>query len=185
MRELARLTQAAAAEGLGVDPQTISRWERGERQIAPAELQRVKQWYQSVVKADEVARQYLERHAPNPIDAADSLAPILPADVGDNTRRFQADAARMGATNEELDVIHQLFTDPRTVRILTVADNGRTLDPESRAREFTMLAEAILGWLNARIAQRSPHTAPIATGFKPMSSRELASQAKKTKRKRA
>lgn len=185
MREFARLTQAEAAEGLNVDPQTISRWERGERRISQSELQRVKRWYKNVVKAGEVARQFLEANAPNPLDAADELAPIIPADIGDSTRRLQADAARKGATNEELDVIHQLFTDPRTLLVLTVGDDGRMLPPEARAKEFQLLAGAITGWLDARIAQRGPRGAPVATGFKKMSSKELETESKKPTRKKA
>ena len=40
-REAAGLTQLALANAIGVDPQTISRWERGERTPGPNDLYRI------------------------------------------------------------------------------------------------------------------------------------------------
>jgi len=42
-REAAGLTQVALAAAIGVDPQTISRWERGDRNPGPNDLYRIAQ----------------------------------------------------------------------------------------------------------------------------------------------
>jgi len=40
-REAAGLTQLALANAMGIDPQTISRWERGERRPSPSDCYRI------------------------------------------------------------------------------------------------------------------------------------------------
>lgn len=60
-RKRARLTQKAAADAAGVDPQTISRWERGERNPSVADVNHLIAIYNEVVRGGAVPRHNVSR----------------------------------------------------------------------------------------------------------------------------
>lgn len=66
MRILARLTQAEAAEAVGVNQSTISDWEKGEYKPSPAAVAKLATIYNvseaEIIKAVQEAAENAEKH---------------------------------------------------------------------------------------------------------------------------
>jgi transcriptional regulator with XRE-family HTH domain len=143
-RERARLTQAEAARLLGVDKQTISRWERGETAVKAADHNRALERYGAADggRLDTVGSNVSRGTSP-------ALARFAPA-----VDRFEREIIRLGADDDEVDRIRAILRAPPVTGVLVAGS------PEEQDAEFDIFLEACRVWLKLHMQRRGLDTRP-------------------------
>jgi transcriptional regulator with XRE-family HTH domain len=146
-RKAVQLSRAQAAALIGVDPQTIYRWERGERTPSAGHYLKAKSVYATAASGSG-------QMVPRGTSTAEFLAPLEVMITA-----FERDAARMGATDWELDHIAAALRGPHALRMLRTDAAGRSLSVAEQVEELGYQIDGLRVWLSRRIAARSlpPH----------------------------
>lgn len=153
-REKLGLTQAEVAAAVGVDPQTISRWERDERRPSAEDYIKVSDYMAAeITKYVDGLDRTVSRGT---IGSSTSAGPafLLDASVLLASRAFQRHAARMGASDRELDYIEWVLDGPESVRMVALGDDGKPRSADEQAEELENQIEGLMTWLDRRVASR-------------------------------
>ena len=165
-----RLKNPAVAAAVGVHPGTVSYWRSGTQRPstddawnALARALGVKvAWLrdgEGPMRADSID-EASERGYATPIESHRviherpvSPPPRISADARAFILEFQAEAARNGAGEEELDFIRRSMTDPAAY-VLYEGGRPRELTEEEVLTEMRALAIGLRAWLDIRLRQR-------------------------------
>jgi transcriptional regulator with XRE-family HTH domain len=148
LREAKGLTQAALAQAIGVDAQSVSRWERGER--TPNAMD-----YRRAMDVLHVPKIGLSQTVPRGTPSADAEE-ALPPSHAKLIRDFEREAARIGATDPELDHIHWSLRNPQSSRMFYMGDDGKPMTPDEQLEELGFQIHGLRVWLQARLEKRTP-----------------------------
>lgn len=149
-REAAGLTQAAAAERMGVTAITVSRWERGVvGSIEPGNIAAIGRAYRvplsNVLTLLGVNDYQLDTDVPRGTTVG-TFAPPLPAERAKRIKDFLRESARRGATDQELDHMEESLTSGSS-RSFYLGGDGQEEDLED-------LIAGLRVWLERRVAKR-------------------------------
>lgn len=135
LREAAGLTQEEAAGLLNVHAQTISRWERGQRQIKATDMDR------AVALFGEMPRAGLGR-------SVSRETPYQDTPAGQLMGQIERDVIRRGATDLEADFLLAAISTPQAFRLCTPEGGGLSTD------DYAALVRSLMRWLDEWVAHR-------------------------------
>lgn len=158
-REAAGLTQAQAAEALGVHELTVSRWERGDREPGGKNFDEALRLYRQTA---------LDRSAYNGVPRGTSG--ILSEDrkpYGQNAGGLEArkkvalfvsEMIDAGADRAEVDFIEETFRRPETARLAMHDSDGKLLTPRQVDDQYDALIDGVRHIITRRIERRRKAT---------------------------
>lgn len=171
-RAASGLTQQEAAQLIGVNAQTISRWERGERRISKADYDRAMAVYAAAADRHATPTELGQnvsrgtsrggfrfdrvREAAAAADRyrADGGGVRLPADLEVARAKFLAEASARGATRDDLDYILSVLNSPETQQLF--AGGYRSAKSLEEAKlEMETVVEMLDRWLSLRLTRRA------------------------------
>jgi transcriptional regulator with XRE-family HTH domain len=115
-REAAGLEQADVAAQIGVDPMTISRWERGKHGIKAMHLTALARLYRVPVEAissTDPLDESVPRETPEPFSPDPSLARNIPPRAYQIVLGYLERLERAGVSGEQLEQMERLLLDDR------------------------------------------------------------------------
>lgn len=153
-RKRTGLSRARAGELIGVDQQTVYRWEKGERRPSAEDYLKAMDIYTKHGGWTQLGIDHLVPRG----TVRESRTPYDPS--GPNHRmaalaqKFEREMARLGATDEDLDYVHFALTDPQSAKLSYMGGSGRMLSAEEQEHQFALFTEALRIWVANRIADR-------------------------------
>lgn len=141
LREQAGLTQAQAARLLHVHTQTVSRWERGERQIKARDLEEARRLFKM--------SEGLSRNVPRGTKPSEELS-----GWDQLLGRFEREIIRMGATDMEADFVIAALSTKAAFKLCTEDAIGREYPREKVQDEWVRLFRSMIPWIEQRIDER-------------------------------
>jgi transcriptional regulator with XRE-family HTH domain len=128
IREGAGLTQGELASAIGRDVQTISRWERGERQPKASDVERVRKYLLDYYNRNGIV---LGKTVPrDTMRVSEPTAPRMPGWFERRIDDTMLELARAGATNEQARYVRDLLRSEATVRFVGALIAPVTAAPE-------------------------------------------------------
>jgi transcriptional regulator with XRE-family HTH domain len=144
-REACGLTQSDLANAVGRDVQTISRWERGERQPKASDVQRVRDYLSHYMNEHGIG---LGRSVPR---GTGRVAEAAPQRAPSWLDRFIDDTmlglARAGATNEQARYIRDVLRSDETLRFVLRNDDGTPRELAAQESQIRDLVEGFRFWV--------------------------------------
>ncbi len=160
-RENAGLSRAAAAQQIGVDPQTLYRWE--EEDGAPkADVSRILR-AEAAYGVDLVSalRRCLGVAVPRGTSPGAKFR--VPPRLAPRIELFERDVIRMGADDFEVDHIRDVLRSSETASLFRGSAAGARLTPEEEESELEILFDSLRAWVRRRIERRVMARAGEAT----------------------
>jgi transcriptional regulator with XRE-family HTH domain len=149
LREARGLTQAALAKAIGVDAQSVSRWERAERVPNAMDYRKAMDVLENILPIG------LGQTVSRGTGPSEAEAPLPPSHAK-LIRDFEREAARMGATDPELDHIHWSLRNPQSSRMFYMGDDGKPMTADEQLEELGFQVHGLRVWLQARLDKRAP-----------------------------
>jgi transcriptional regulator with XRE-family HTH domain len=135
-RKTAGLTQQQAAALARVDPQTISRWERGERAPSHGEREYLLDVYRRHSQGEQ-PRQYVPRATNERVE-------------------FEVEALKLGAEEEEMAYVRHALQSPETARMFAYGYVDRAgLSEEALRLDYEGLIEGLRLYVKMRVKRRN------------------------------
>jgi transcriptional regulator with XRE-family HTH domain len=161
IREGAGLTQGELASAIGRDVQTISRWERGERQPKASDVERVRKYLLDYYNRNGIV---LGKTVPrDTMRVSEPTAPRMPGWFERRIDDTMLELARAGATNEQARYVRDLLRSEATVRFVLLNDDGSPRSAKAQEEQVRDLIEGLRFWIERSARIRAAEQNIIAT----------------------
>jgi transcriptional regulator with XRE-family HTH domain len=152
-RKTAGLTQQQAAALARVDPQTISRWERGERAPSHGEREYLLDVYRRHSQGEQ-PRQYVPRATNERVDLGTEGG--LSRQLRILAAEFEVEALKLGAEEEEMAYVRHALQSPETARMFAYGYVDRAgLSEEALRLDYEGLIEGLRLYVKMRVKRRN------------------------------
>jgi transcriptional regulator with XRE-family HTH domain len=145
-REACGLTQADLAIAVGRDVQTISRWERGERQPKAADVDRVHDYLRHYMNEHGIGLGRTVSRGTGRVAEA-SPRPQAPSWLDRFIDDTMLGLARAGATNEQARYIRDVLRSDETLRFVLRNDDGTPRELAAQESQIRDLVEGFRFWV--------------------------------------
>ncbi len=149
-RKRAHLSRAQVAEIVGVDPQTVYRWERDERRVPGEAMVRMLEAYG--MKPTELGLD-IGTLVPRGTPALRESSP--PYVTAGRFEPFLRELIRLGATDEEVDFVADVLRRPETGRLIKVGVDAQPLPDAAVDEQWAALLDDFRALIKRRIARRA------------------------------
>jgi transcriptional regulator with XRE-family HTH domain len=165
-RERSGHTQSSAAAALGLEPVTISRWERGAvKSIKSDNLSKAAALYGTTIDSLLDGLEVLGVEVPRGTTRSDlnrfvhsaevaSVAATLTRAILERLELFKREMIRAGADDAEVDYIEETFRRPETARLAHHDSDGKSLSPKQVEEQYDALIDGVRQIITRRIERR-------------------------------